>query len=466
MSISWKIIGKNDTVLANHEYTACYQQLSSGGEPELLKKATKIVIYENLNSYNITEQQVERFVRDISRMGFTCRFKGLQDVPVKTYDYNTSNYIDNKRTTYIIEVPIRDNKKLYYTKKDHLLSTLTILRYMFEEPYSNNIPQTYFKICDAVGKKVNKFFALQIAERWYSGGGGHCLFYNEDGKYFNKLLTKKKVFESFKNDEKSLYSTERSNIFSHFASPILFRSKSSETNYKKIYNMVVKEKVEPTCVFVVGHATNYANWLPNCKLVNTVEEADVVLFTGGEDVDPSLYGEPKGEHTGSNLQRDEREKEIFLKAQKLGKKFLGICRGSQFLCVMAGGKLIQHQDNPLHTHEVNIKDGRVINITSTHHQAAHPWNLQRFHFDVIGWTNNISKFHLDGNGKELSLFKPSVYSWDDTRPKECEIVYYRNINALGIQGHPEMGTYQADPKNAESLEYLKELFTQLINDKL
>jgi len=464
MSISWKIVGKNDTVLANHEYTACYAQLSTGSEPELLKKATKIVIYEKKESYKITEQEIARFVRDISRMGFTCRFKGLQEITISTYNYALNSNVDSKRSTYIIEVPIRDNKKLYYRKKDHLLSTLTILRYMFESPYSDTIPQTYFKICDAVGKRVNKFFALQIAERWNSSGGGHCLYWNPNGKTFNKLLTKKKVFESFEKDTKSLYSTERSDIFSHFKSSELFPLVCKD--YKKMYDMVVKEKEQNTTVFVVGGRTDYANWLPDCELVKTLEEADVVLFTGGEDVDPSLYGEPKGEHTGSNLERDKREQEVFLQAQKLGKKFLGICRGSQFLCVMAGGKLVQHQDNPEFVHEVNVGYNQVINITSTHHQAAHPWNLPLYQFDVIGWTNNISKFHLDGNGKELQLFKPSPYSWHDTTPKECEIVYYREILALGIQGHPEMLSYQADPKNEESLKYLKELFKKFIHNKL
>ena len=64
-------------------------------------------------------------------------------------------------------------------------------------------------------------------------------------------------------------------------------------------------------IFVVGNALNYSSWIDNHKLVDKVEDADIVLFTGGEDVDPSLYGCKKHPTTYSNLQRDLEEKAIF-----------------------------------------------------------------------------------------------------------------------------------------------------------
>ena len=66
-------------------------------------------------------------------------------------------------------------------------------------------------------------------------------------------------------------------------------------------------------VFVVGGATNYANFLEEASLVDRVEDADVVLFTGGEDVDPSLYGCEKHSCTYSNIKRDLEEKAVFEK---------------------------------------------------------------------------------------------------------------------------------------------------------
>lgn len=79
-------------------------------------------------------------------------------------------------------------------------------------------------------------------------------------------------------------------------------------------------------VFVVGEAVNYANFLEDVSLVSNIEDANVILFTGGEDVDPSLYNCKKLPQTYSNINRDLREKQIF----ELVKPFqvcLGICRG-------------------------------------------------------------------------------------------------------------------------------------------
>ena len=79
-------------------------------------------------------------------------------------------------------------------------------------------------------------------------------------------------------------------------------------------------------VFVVGGATNYANFLEKASLVDKIEDADVVVFTGGEDVDPSLYGCDKVHFTYSNKERDLAEKAIF-ESVKPTQLCLGICRG-------------------------------------------------------------------------------------------------------------------------------------------
>ena len=79
-------------------------------------------------------------------------------------------------------------------------------------------------------------------------------------------------------------------------------------------------------VYVVGEAKHYANFITGVKLVDNIEIADIVLFTGGEDVDPSLYGCEKHPTTFSNLNRDLAEKEIFQKVRP-DQLCLGICRG-------------------------------------------------------------------------------------------------------------------------------------------
>ena len=75
-------------------------------------------------------------------------------------------------------------------------------------------------------------------------------------------------------------------------------------------------------IYVVGGATNYANWINNSELTNDMSKADIVLFTGGCDVDPSFYGKEKNPETYSNIERDINEKK---EVEQILKTFLKKC---------------------------------------------------------------------------------------------------------------------------------------------
>lgn len=105
-------------------------------------------------------------------------------------------------------------------------------------------------------------------------------------------------------------------------------------------------------VYVVGRATNYANWVSS-ELVSKIEDADLVLLTGGEDVNPKYYGENPNPTTSFNDLRDVYEMEEINKAISLNKPLYGTCRGMQLLTVMAGGKLVQNQSNAISPHLFN-----------------------------------------------------------------------------------------------------------------
>lgn len=201
-------------------------------------------------------------------------------------------------------------------------------------------------------------------------------------------------------------------------------------------------------IYIVGGGSNYANWMEG-MVVKNMEEADLVVFTGGEDVDPSLYKQPAHPTTFSNLDRDIFEKNEFQRARELDKYCLGICRGSQFLCVMNGGLLVQDQPNPSFMHKIQTESGDEFMITSTHHQAAYPYNLKPDEYKILGWTKGLCKFHKDGYNKELAP------------EKECEIVYYPNGKSLGIQGHPEMMEL-----NTTAVGYLRKMLTAFLNGQL
>lgn len=69
---------------------------------------------------------------------------------------------------------------------------------------------------------------------------------------------------------------------------------------------------------------------------------DGFLFTGGQDVSPSVYGmEDKTGTVVSSPERDALETLLFPLAFQTGKPILGICRGLQFLNAALGGTLWQ-----------------------------------------------------------------------------------------------------------------------------
>lgn len=73
------------------------------------------------------------------------------------------------------------------------------------------------------------------------------------------------------------------------------------------------------------------------------KKADLVVFTGGQDVTPSLYKDSPHKTTYAHAERDLNELKIYAMACKQGIPKLGICRGSQFLtAIQPNGFLIQH----------------------------------------------------------------------------------------------------------------------------
>lgn len=208
-------------------------------------------------------------------------------------------------------------------------------------------------------------------------------------------------------------------------------------------------------VYVVGEAKHYANFIEDMSLVDNLEDADIVVFTGGEDVDPSLYGEKKHETTYSNIERDLEEKAIFEKI-KTNQLVVSICRGSQLMCVLNGGKLVQNCTNHAiwGTHAIvcfEVPENEVYEITSTHHQMQYPYNLDNKDYTIKAISYNVRSDKYEGGG---------IDPFDLRNMGEPEIVIYHKENmprCIAIQGHPE---YMR--KEAPVVTYLN----KLINNNL
>jgi len=114
----------------------------------------------------------------------------------------------------------------------------------------------------------------------------------------------------------------------------------SSLKSSKGFNVSNKKKV-----LIVGGDSIIANMFSKRGwdvTTNTLDPSiDLVQFTGGEDVTPSLYGEQAHAATSCNPARDDREAKIFL-SFKNKVPMAGICRGAQFLNVMNKGSMWQH----------------------------------------------------------------------------------------------------------------------------
>lgn len=72
------------------------------------------------------------------------------------------------------------------------------------------------------------------------------------------------------------------------------------------------------------------------------------MFTGGQDVDPALYGEQRRETCGEICQkRDIMERELLQMCRIHQKPAFGICRGIQLFNAALGGTLYQDLEHEL-----------------------------------------------------------------------------------------------------------------------
>ncbi len=167
----------------------------------------------------------------------------------------------------------------------------------------------------------------------------------------------------------------------------------------------------------------------------------LVVFTGGADVQPSLYGENTYHRCHCRPERDAQEIEVFKKALAHGVPMFGICRGAQFLCVMAGGKLVQHSSGHHQWHNIVLSDGRQFKVSSSHHQMMIPKEES-----ILGWAEpRLSSFYIGGNGQNLNY------------NREVEVAEFPSIKAYGVQYHPEiMG------KDTDGFKYCQELIRKLL----
>lgn len=191
---------------------------------------------------------------------------------------------------------------------------------------------------------------------------------------------------------------------------------------------VVRMNANKFRVFIVGGGYEYIKMMYELGYggAKGLGDADIVLFTGGHDVTPELYGEKALSSTNNSVERDEREKIIYEEALKAGLPMVGICRGGQFLNVMNGGKMYQHVNNHCRNHDMVVigNPNKTVKVTSTHHQMMRPNEEKCLVLAVAAEATQLSSY-----GLEINRVTPSM---DD-----IEVVWYEDTACLCFQPHPE-----------------------------
>jgi len=153
-----------------------------------------------------------------------------------------------------------------------------------------------------------------------------------------------------------------------------------------------------------------------------------LIIWGGEDIHPSIYDqEPNGSYVRGDVpsERDRKEMNLISAAMDLGMLTVGICRGAQLCCAMAGGKLAQDVSGHGNSHPIVTNNGRTFVTSSVHHQMMYPFAVEH---EMVAWSHQRRSLRYQGlTALEIEVMKGI----------EPEIVYFPKQRFLAIQGHPE-----------------------------
>jgi hypothetical protein len=206
-------------------------------------------------------------------------------------------------------------------------------------------------------------------------------------------------------------------------------------------------------IFGPNHVINIPTRLQEVE--KSLQKADLLCFGGGEDVYPGLYGHRNlNSYTSAISRRDIFESIAFDMAKAMKVPMLGICRGAQFVCVRSGGTLFQDlYKHPSGTHKIVLfepttEGEKELGISSTHHQAMVPWNINH---KLIGYYPN------ENNARHI--YDTAVDPERENFPLNCdpEIVFFPDTMSLGVQGHPEFF-----PTNSKVNIYVRHLVSKFL----
>ena len=165
-------------------------------------------------------------------------------------------------------------------------------------------------------------------------------------------------------------------------------------------------------------------------LEETLDALDGVIFSGGGDLDPELYGaEPHDETDMPRTERDAAELRLLQAALDRDMPVLAICRGSQLLNVARGGDLEQHLPETVgheqHRHDPGSFSDHDVKVAAGSRLGG-----------LLGDRAPVKSHHHQGYGRIGSGLREVAWA-EDGVVEGLEDSDKRF--ALGVLWHPEEG---------------------------
>jgi gamma-glutamyl-gamma-aminobutyrate hydrolase PuuD len=165
-------------------------------------------------------------------------------------------------------------------------------------------------------------------------------------------------------------------------------------------------------------------------LDETLDALDGLIFSGGGDLDPSIYNaEPHPQTDDPRPARDAAELQMLKAALDRDMPVLAICRGSQVLNVARGGDLVQHLPEEVghdrHRHEPGAFSDHEVKLAADSKLGA-----------LLGEHAPVKSHHHQGYGqignglREVAWAEDGVIEGLEDPSKRF---------ALGVLWHPEEG---------------------------
>lgn len=169
--------------------------------------------------------------------------------------------------------------------------------------------------------------------------------------------------------------------------------------------------------------------------LDVVNRIDALIVTGGQDVDPEVWGGPSpgdsvgGEVLAIDRQRDDYEIALVRHALERDIPILGICRGHQVLNVALGGTLIPHlaETAVRHVSQERIPDQRP--------EREHPVTFEEgtLAFKLYGEKGYVNSWHHQAVARLGTGLVASGHAPDGV----IESIELPGRPVLGLQWHPE-----------------------------